>query len=284
MTAESKIQPILCCAGEAVAGRPTQFLMERALAARHCDWRVVTVEIQREDFQRALDGMRAMRFKALRFFPEFQDLAASCLAPPTDAPFNAVTSAIWKGDGWNCWDNQGLGLLDLIANGGAPENLVIWLHGHSRLTHSLSKAMQASEFAPGCLLWSTSKEELSVAGDAATRSEVRQLSLTEVEQALQESLSDEKRFSRLVVVGESLVGQLDLISRLEAQSETALSLATNQLLTRQQVNDVWRFGKIEILSEDDQLIAAEAYDFRRWTGQPVDIDMLRDAYDEYSDF
>ena len=31
-------------------------------------------------------------------------------------------------------------------------------------------------------------------------------------------------------------------------------------------------------------VAQEAYDFHRWTGQVADLNLLRDAYDEYSDF
>ncbi len=74
---DSRTQPILCCVGEAVAGRPTQFLMERAFAAAHCDWRVITVEVKSTSFQIALDGMRAMHFAAIRLFPEYQTIAAS---------------------------------------------------------------------------------------------------------------------------------------------------------------------------------------------------------------
>ena len=104
---DTKIQPILCCVGEAVAGRPTQFLMERAFATKQFDWRVITVEIRQEDFQTALDGMRAMRFKALRFFPEFQVLAAQHLMDETKPAFETITSALWQGELWICWDNLG---------------------------------------------------------------------------------------------------------------------------------------------------------------------------------
>jgi hypothetical protein len=39
-----------------------------------------------------------------------------------------------------------------------------------------------------------------------------------------------------------------------------------------------------VLSEVEQSIACEAYDFQRWTGQPINPALLRDAYDEYCDF
>jgi len=292
---DSKTQPILCCVGDAVAGRPTQFLMERAFAARNCDWRVITVEVRQENFQTALDGMRAMRFKALRFFPEFQLLAASSLLEPSAEPFHAVTSAMRQGDSWDCWDNHGFGLLDLIASASPASNVLIWLHGKSRLTYSLASAMRASEYSPGRLLWSDSS---LAAGAKSLGSELTgrqltgrqltladsELTLEDVEQSLRESLTAESTFTHLIVIGESLAEQLPLLSQLSAATETKLMLATNQMLTRQQTIEAWNGGAVSIVSEADQLLAAEAYDYRRWTGQPADMEMLRDAYDEYADF
>jgi len=275
---DSKTQPILCCVGDAVAGRPTQFLMERAFAARNCDWRVITVEVRQENFQTALDGMRAMRFKALRFFPEFQLLAASSLLEPSAEPFHAVTSAMRQGDSWDCWDNQGFGLLDLIASASPASNVLMWLHGKSRLTYSLASAMRASEYSPGRLLWSDSS--LATAAEASDS----ELTLEDVAQALRDSLTAESTFTHLIVIGESLAEQLPLLSQLSAATETKLMLATNQMLTRQQTIEAWNGGAVSIVSEADQLVAAEAYDYRRWTGQPADMEMLRDAYDEYADF
>lgn len=275
---ESKTQPILCCVGEAVAGRPTQFLMERAFAAKNCDWRVITVEVRQENFQVALDGMRAMRFKALRFFPEFQFSAATSLLDPSDEPLRAVTSAMRQGESWDCWDNQGYGLLDTIASASPPPNVLMWLHGKSRLTYSLASAMRGSDFVPGRLLWSDAGLG---AGNATSENE---LTLGGVEQALTESLAAETGFTHLVVIGESLAAQLPLLSQLNVATEMKLVLATNQMLTRQQTIEAWRGGAVSVVSEVDQLVSAEAYDYRRWTGQLADMEMLRDAYDEYADF
>ena len=279
---DSKTQPILCCVGDAVAGRPTQFLMERAFAARNCDWRVITVEVQQGNFQTALDGMRAMRFKALRFFPEFQFLAASSLLESSTEPFQAVTSAMRRGDSWDCWDNQGFGLLDLIAAASPAANVLMWLHGKSRLTYSLANAMQASEYNPGRLLWSDSGSLDRKAGGAEASD--KELTLADVKESLRESLMAESGLTHLVVIGESLAEQLPLLSEQSVASEMKLMLATNQMLTRQQTIEAWKGGAVSIVSEADQLVAAEAYDYCRWTGQPVDMEMLRDAYDEYADF
>jgi hypothetical protein len=284
---ESKIQPILCCVGAAVAGRPTQFLMERAFEAAHCDWRVITVEVQPENFQTALAGMQAMSFTALRFFPELQGLAASRLREQTHAALSAVTSAMRQRtqgakDRWDCWDNQGYGLLDLITNSAPAASTLLWLHGRSRLTQSLYEALQATSIATGQLIWSAIETTTQTTTEPELPSSV--CSLTEVPQKLKDALAQPALITHLVVVGEGLAEQLPLIRDLEVAGDITLLLATNQLLTRQRVHEAWPSGKSTIFTESDQLLAAEAHDFRRWTGQPADMDLLRDAYDEYADF
>ena len=286
---ESKTQPILCCVGVAVAGRPTQFLMERAFEAAHCDWRVITVEVQPENFQTALDGMRAMAFTALRFFPELQPLAASLMFRQSHGSFSEVTSAmLLKNNGqdpWDYWDNLGFGMLDLIGSATQASSTLLWLHGQSRLTQSLFDAIRIAGYSPSQWLWSDATVDSEKFEQWAPTSLLPTIiPLEDVQQRLKDSLTGSHSLTHVVVVGESLVGQLPLLSQLEVAGEVQLLLATNQLLTRQQVSDAWKSGKATIFTENDQLLAAEAYDFRRWTGQPADIDLLSDAYDEYADF
>ena len=59
----SHLQEIVCCMGLPVAGNPTQFMMERALAAAGLDWRYLTLEILPEKLGDAMRGLRAMGFK-----------------------------------------------------------------------------------------------------------------------------------------------------------------------------------------------------------------------------
>ena len=286
----SKTQPILCCVGAAVAGRPTQFLMERAFEAAHCDWRVITVEVQPESFQTALDGMRAMAFTALRFFPELQRLAASLMFKQSLGLLSEVTSAmLLKNNGahdpWDYWDNLGFGMLDLIGSAAQASGTLLWTHGQSRLTQSLFDAIRVAGYSPSQWLWSDATIDSEKFEQWAPTSPLPTIiPLEDVQQRLKDSLTGPHSITHLVVVGESLVGQLPLLSQLDVAGQVHLLLATNQLLTRQQVIDAWKSGKATIFTENDQLLAAEAYDFRRWTGQPADIDLLRDAYDEYADF
>ncbi len=89
---------------------------------------------------------------------------------------------------------------------------------------------------------------------------------------------------QLAIVGEVSTEQLALLSKLQVPSGTNLLLAIDRRLTRQQLSEVWPHGKVTLFTEADQVVAAEAYDFQRWTGKAADLELLRDAYDEYSDF
>jgi shikimate dehydrogenase len=57
------VQQICACFGQPVAGNPTQYMMERAFAHHHLDWRYLTLEVAPEHLGDALRGMRAMGFR-----------------------------------------------------------------------------------------------------------------------------------------------------------------------------------------------------------------------------
>jgi shikimate dehydrogenase len=61
------LQEIVCCMGQPVAGNPTQFMMERALADCGLDWRYLTLEVPPENLADAVRGLRAMGFRGGNF-------------------------------------------------------------------------------------------------------------------------------------------------------------------------------------------------------------------------
>ncbi|WP_162006651.1 hypothetical protein [Roseimaritima sediminicola] len=60
---DSAVQPIACVLGHPIAGNPTQFAVERALAAADIDWRFLSLDVTAEDLPAAVAGMRAMGFR-----------------------------------------------------------------------------------------------------------------------------------------------------------------------------------------------------------------------------
>lgn len=61
--AESALQEIVCCFGQPVAGNPTQFMMESAFAKAGLEWRYLTLEVGPEDLPAAVAGLLAMGFR-----------------------------------------------------------------------------------------------------------------------------------------------------------------------------------------------------------------------------
>ncbi|MDX1963094.1 MAG: shikimate dehydrogenase [Pirellulales bacterium] len=59
----NSLQEILFVFGQPVAGNPTQFMMERALAEANLDWRYLTLEVPAEKLADAIRGARAMNFR-----------------------------------------------------------------------------------------------------------------------------------------------------------------------------------------------------------------------------
>lgn len=61
--AESAIQEVVCCVGHPVAGNPTQFMIQRALADIGLDWCCLTLEVLPKHLEDAIRGIRALGFK-----------------------------------------------------------------------------------------------------------------------------------------------------------------------------------------------------------------------------
>ena len=60
---ESSLQEVVCIMGQPVAGNPAQYVMEKAFAAAGLDWRYLTFEVAPEELGDAIRGMRAMGFR-----------------------------------------------------------------------------------------------------------------------------------------------------------------------------------------------------------------------------
>lgn len=289
-------QPILCCVGLRVAGKPTQFLMERAIASNELDWRAITVEIRHEDFATALAGMHAMRFVAVRFFPSLHETAVAYVhqAAKLTSFVGAVTSASWTTDGWNGWHNWGLAIHRWAATRIDISQSLCWLHGNSVTSRSMLSALhdlaQQPEALPKSVIWTAPPpalpQELMKLGDGDQMLSVHCVAQDEnsesddsVETAAEQikALVMDAAAQAVLIIGDTLPTQFenrlgDEIPIFVAGARPAIESAVAH-----------RCEQLTVLDELDQIVACESYDFERWTGHPIDFTVLRDAYDEYYD-
>lgn len=290
-TLPGAMQPIMCCLGERVAGKPTQFLWERAIAANELDWRAITIQLAAQDLPVALDGMRVLRFMGLRFFPSLQPDAARQLAPEDGLLqfIGSVTSAAWGSESWQAWHHWGGAILTWAAQLAEAGAAVCWLHGDSVRCRSLwaalledpAKETRAGPTAAGprTVMWSEPPDELPPHQNPAGELELVMLDSQEQGIAQLRAVATGSGLPSLLLVGE----QFPTMDACDLSSVAAHCLVASSEVGCRQANQ-WSHPSLRILPEVEQILACEAYDFERWTGHRVSIHMLRDAYDEYNGF
>ena len=62
-------QDVCCLMGDPIAGNPTQYMLEKAIAAGRLDWRFLTFDIPAVDFEGALRGARIFDFRGIMLAP-----------------------------------------------------------------------------------------------------------------------------------------------------------------------------------------------------------------------
>lgn len=290
---ESTTEPIICCIGVDVAGRPTQFVLQRAFEAEGMHWQVLTVEVLAEKLPLIIDATLAMGFRGLRFYGELEPEAGRLLSRPGSLEHlvGNVTSAINSGESWQIWDNRGPAWLKALENDRQPHELTsLWLHGDSLQTRSLFAAIIA-EADSSRWVWSNAPECLNGIEDLRIQSAIAEgrvlFSQSPTLSQFQEWLGcdsldafEESQIpqTRLAVVTAD-TGLPDQIASCLSQWRVQLFVPHQLKLTPPLSDRVRRR-----LSEADIAVAAKAYDFFRWTGRETDLGLLRDAYDEYCDF
>lgn len=296
---ENRTQPILCCVGADVAGQPTQFLMERAATAGHLDWHVITVEVSSEQLAKAWEGMNVMRFQAVRFFPTHQAGAMRLVAEPSpdDLFIGGITSAMRLGDKWTMWHNSGPALVDLIASRVNWSSAICWVHGNTAQVRSFLVACRTSP--PRKIFWTGANlghaQETSITPDVLVDSILESIAMlpivvippaseSEIANLLKTPTEEDISIAAVVHVGEMESSHLELLLANQPDFECSLAIVSAAPGSRRKLSDAWRAGEVVVLAPADVVIAEEAYDQARWTGQPVNIELLREAYEEYVDF
>jgi hypothetical protein len=289
-TIHSVAQPIVCCLGTSVAGQPTQFLFERAMADAGADWRAISVEVAPQALQVACDGMLAMHFQGIRLFGELQTLAVSCLASD-DAIARFVgraTSGMAAVNHWSLWDHWGHAWKQLLRHKAGTNPVIYWLHGDSPTTRSTFVALMAEAGDSPNWLWTQSPNlELespwqSQLGTWIAEGRLHNSNATlDLREPLASWLSSCARpspLAQVALVSEVLEFPSELLAPIDELPIEWIVPASIKLPTSLINVPVQRIQSAELA------VAGEAYDFHRWTNCTIEYSLLQDAYDEYCDF
>ncbi|MCR9296253.1 MAG: hypothetical protein NXI32_26370 [bacterium] len=280
---EAATQPILCCIGGAVAGNPTQFVMERMLDLAQLDWRVITVAVQAEELDAALAGLKAMRFSAIQILEPYAKPAAEAMFSddPATGFISAITSVRFHDNAWEGWHSVGPAVRRLADQSHPWSQTVCVVCGDSIRSRSMVAECLLNN--PARLLWIDDQPRQRIPlEDLASQNWLISLS---AEQLAEETETLPMNSQAVVVIGDSDKEMHTVAQHLQdrmavAQRALPIYAAASQQRPQRAVERWWT----ELFSVSDQLVSAMAYDFERWTGQPANIAHMRDAFDEYCDF
>ena len=189
----------------------------------------------------------------------------------------SITSATLENACWSAWDNLGFAIRSCIAKRAETYRVAVWLHGNSRTTRSTATALTSDSSWIASIAWTEHPE---------AQPDALQLP------SLLQSSSEEDLVSQFIASVEE--GEVSLVAIVaESLPESARELMANLpdgmqvLLIGEDTCELHQLHaaiSLETVSQHELSIAAEAFDFERWTGQVADASILRDALDEFCDF
>ncbi len=139
----SSILEKCCLIGEAVAGNPTHFMIERAFAQADLDWRFLTFEIDARRLGEALLGVDALGLHGALLIGPLREAVADCFENLTDRAkrTGSVTCLVRDGDTLVADDLIGAAAADAVDKQRPLAGKHAVLLGAARVAHSLADAV-----------------------------------------------------------------------------------------------------------------------------------------------
>jgi shikimate dehydrogenase len=276
----SSLQEVLCCLGQPVAGNPTQYVMEKALAAAGLDWRYLTFEVAPQNLADAVRGLKALGFRGANFTIPHKVAAVPLLdrLGKSAQLIGAVNCAVREGDVWRGENTDGRGFVQSLRPLVDPAGLTVVILGAGGAARAIAV-------------------ELALAG--ATRFVIVNRTLAHA-RAMVELLTEGTRVQAEAVAldGPYAVPQeaglvVNATSVGMGDPEARLPLVVETLRPELVVADVvyhppqtWllqtaRQRGCRTLDGLGMFVNQAALSFELWTGQTPDAAVMRDALEEF---
>lgn len=279
-TGSSSLQEVLCCLGQPVAGNPTQYMMEKALAAAGLDWRYLTFEVAPEKLADAVRGLKALGFRGANFTIPHKVAVLPLLdrLSPSAQLIGAVNCAVREGAGWRGENTEGRGFVQALRPLADPAGLEVAILGAGGAARAIAV-------------------ELALAGAARivivnrTRARAQALAdlLVQQTQVPAEAVALDGPYAvpaeAGLVVNATSVGMGDP----EARLPLAVDLLRPELIVADVVYNppqTWlletaRQRGCRTLDGLSMLVNQAVLSFEIWTGQTPDATVMRDAVEEF---
>jgi shikimate dehydrogenase len=132
-----------CLVAQPVAGNPTHFMVEQALAQAGLDWRFMSFEVAPELLADAMRGIRALGFHGVKVAEPHQETVLEYLDDLTDrARRSGSVNCVTADEGRLLGDNtEGLALVDLVSEHTDLAGRRVMIIGAGRLARALAVAL-----------------------------------------------------------------------------------------------------------------------------------------------
>ncbi len=318
---DSAAQPILCCLGESIEGRATQFCVQRAIEAHQLDWQVISAEVEAHQLEVAIRGLQAVGVRAFRFFGGLQSVAGAVfqrLDDKHEGSSGPISSAVRTEGGWDCWNSlvQVLPasvdqcLKDLSAEDEQYRwnQCNWWLPGESRLTAAvynwlrrtiapeqvsyiptmadLLQTLESRNVAREVCRDGDKPDDAIAANSFAASNEAKQRDLLRTDDGDASEGSDacqESDSPKCILISDD---QYILPVLSATKSSPSVWIARDELVDRLEsvLSEQGLTDQHSILRRSVLGFASDVYDIRRWMSVEAEIHLIQDAYDEFSAF
>ncbi len=277
------LQEILCCLGQPVAGNPTQYLMEKAVAKAGLDWRYLTLEVDPDDLGDAVRGMRAMGFRGGNFATPHQTAVVEHLDQLSESArlVGAVNCVCREGDALVGSHTTGQAFLTALRKLTDPAEKKIVILGAGEAARAIAIELGKAGCAEVVVVSQTPDH-----GQALVELLAGQLDTTATSVVLEGDYAVPG--DAHVVVNATSVGM--------GNSADQAPLAVETLEAHQMVADlVFQPPRTQLLHEAQQrdcqtidglavFVAQAAIAFRMWTDIDADTVLMREALEEFLGF
>ncbi len=262
------LQEIIAVLASPAAGNPAQYLFERALAAAGLDWRVVTCDVPPDRLDAAVRGAAAMGFRGCLLAGQVRGPAASVVASASPAATFAGAVGLLErvGDGFTGHITDGRGLIEAVRSHLEPAGREVAVLGCGPVGRAVALELALAGVAR---LLVSDPDEMRAAGLAAD--------LVEVGDAPAEALP----WAAELMLPESAA----IVVRATAEPVALAGLRPAMVVADMTAGAAAPPEAVAAgccLVEGLEIRAVQAaIDFQMLTGLEPDVEMMREALDEY---
>jgi shikimate dehydrogenase len=274
------LQEITGCIGQPVAGNPTQYVMEKAYAKAGLDWRYLTMEVPAERMADAVRGMKALGFRGYNCTKPHKCAVIPLLDGTTQAAgvMGAVNCVFRDGDKMIGENTDGKGFVESLRRLADPAEKRVVMLGAGGAARAIAVELGLAKIA-----------HLTVVNRSAERG-------SELASLIQNQLNVPAEYvpwngdyaiptEADAIINGTSIGLFDGAARVPVDANT---FRTGQIVADVVFSPVdTRFLKearergATTLDGLGMLVNQARLNFKIWTGVEPDVELMRDALEEY---